>query len=458
MFKKETYITRRALLKKSIGSGLLLFLGNDECGMNYADNGYHFRQDSTFLYFFGLPYAGLSAIIDIDNDKEIIFGDELTIDMIVWTGIQPTLHEKSERVGIREVRPYNEIEGYLKNAQAKGQTIHYLPTYRAEHQIKLFQWLGILPGSEQPSVPFIMGVVNQRIYKSDEEIAEIEKACLVTADMHLAAMHTVRPGIRECDVAAAVAQVAIANNFELSFPTIATINGQTLHNHDHSNLIKSGDMLLLDAGAETEMGYAGDMSSTIPADATFTPLQKDIYDIQVAAHEAAVAALRPGIRFETVYDQACAVIMDNLKQLGFTKGDPMEAVKAGAHAMFMPCGLGHMMGLDVHDMENLGEVYVGYNGQPKSTQFGRKSLRLGRELKPGFVLTIEPGVYFIPELMDLWKNQNKFTEFINYDKLFQYRDFGGIRNEEDYLITADGARRLGKKIPLTTEEVEAIRQ
>ena len=458
MFKKETYITRRALLKKSIGSGLLLFLGNDECGMNYADNGYHFRQDSTFLYFFGLPYAGLSAIIDIDNDKEIIFGDELTIDMIVWTGIQPTLHEKSERVGIREVRPYNEIEGYLKNAQAKGQIIHYLPTYRAEHQIKLFQWLGILPGSEQPSVPFIMGVVNQRIYKSDEEIAEIEKACLVTADMHLAAMHTVRPGIRECDVAAAVAQVAIANNFELSFPTIATINGQTLHNHDHSNLIKSGDMLLLDAGAETEMGYAGDMSSTIPADATFTPLQKDIYDIQVAAHAAAVAALRPGIRFETVYDQACAVIMDNLKQLGFTKGDPMEAVKAGAHAMFMPCGLGHMMGLDVHDMENLGEVYVGYNGQPKSTQFGRKSLRLGRELEPGFVLTIEPGVYFIPELMDLWKSQNKFTEFINYDKLFQYRDFGGIRNEEDYLITADGARRLGKKIPLTTEEVEAIRQ
>lgn len=458
MFKKETYITRRALLKKSIGSGLLLFLGNDECGMNYADNGYHFRQDSTFLYFFGLPYAGLSAIIDIDNDKEIIFGDELTIDMIVWTGIQPTLHEKSERVGIREVRPYNEIEGYLKNAQAKGQTIHYLPTYRAEHQIKLFQWLGILPGSEQPSVPFIMGVVNQRIYKSDEEIAEIEKACLVTADMHLAAMHTVRPGIRECDVAAAVAQVAIANNFELSFPTIATINGQTLHNHDHSNLIKSGDMLLLDAGAETEMGYAGDMSSTIPADATFTPLQKDIYDIQVAAHEAAVAALRPGIRFETVYDQACAVIMDNLKQLGFTKGDPMEAVKAGAHAMFMPCGLGHMMGLDVHDMENLGEVYVGYNGQPKSTQFGRKSLRLGRELEPGFVLTIEPGVYFIPELMDLWKSQNKFTEFINYDKLFQYRNFGGIRNEEDYLITADGARRLGKKIPLSTEEVEAIRQ
>lgn len=458
MFKKETYNARRARLKKTIGSGLLLFLGNDECGMNYADNGYHFRQDSTFLYFFGLPYAGLSAIIDIDNDEEIIFGDELTIDMIVWTGIQPTLHEKSQRVGITSVKPYKAIADYLKAAQQKGQAIHYLPTYRAEHQIKLLQWLGVQPGNERPSVPFIQAVVNQRIHKSEEEIAEIEKACLVTADMHLAAMHTVRPGIRECDVAAVVAQVAYANNYELSFPTIATINGQTLHNHDHSNLIKSGDMLLLDAGAETEMGYAGDMSSTIPADPTFTSLQKEIYDIQVAAHEAAVAALRPGVRFETIYDQTCAVIMDQLKQLGFTKGDPMEAVKAGAHAMFMPCGLGHMMGLDVHDMENLGEEYVGYDGHPKSTQFGRKSLRLGRELEPGFVLTIEPGVYFIPELMDLWKSQNKFTEYINYDKLFKYRAFGGIRNEEDYLITTDGARLLGKKIPLRTEEVEEIRK
>lgn len=358
MFAKETYIARRAKLKQTIGSGLLLFLGNDESGMNYADNTYHFRQDSTFLYFFGLPYAGLSAIIDIDNNREIIFGDELTIDAIVWMGTQPTLKEKSEAAGITEVRPFKEIETYLKNAQQKGQPIHYLPTYRAEHQIKLFQWLGVVPGAEKPSVPFIMGVVNQRNYKSEEEIAEIEKACIVTADMHLAAMRTVRPGIRESEVAAAVAEVAYANNYELSFPIIATINGQTLHNHDHSNLIKSGDMLLLDAGAETEMGYAGDMSSTIPADAKFTTRQREIYDIQVAAHEAAVAALRPGIPFVDVYELSCKVIMEGLKELGFVKGDPMEAVKAGAHAMFMPCGLGHMMGLDVHDMENLGEVYV----------------------------------------------------------------------------------------------------
>lgn len=448
-------MARRATLKKAIGSGLLLFLGNDECGMNYLDNTYHFRQDSTFLYFFGLPYAGLSAIIDIDNDKEIIFGDELTIDAIVWMGTQPTLKEKSEAAGITEVRPFKEIETYLKSAAAKGQQIHYLPTYRAEHQIKLQQWLGIAPGAEKPSVPFIMGVVNQRIYKSEEEIVEIEKACNVTAEMHLAAIRTIRPGLRESDVAAAVSAVAYANNYSLSFPTIATINGQTLHNHDHSHVIKTGDMLLLDAGAETEMGYAGDMSSTMPADKKFTTRQKEIYDIQVASHEAAVAALRPGVPFVDIYELSCKVIMEGLKDLGFVKGDPMEAVKAGAHAMFMPCGLGHMMGLDVHDMENLGEMYVGYNGQPKSTQFGRKSLRLGRKLEPGFVLTIEPGVYFIPELMDLWRKENKFTEFINYDKLFTYKDFSGIRNEEDYLITADGARRLGKRIPLHTDEVEA---
>ena len=369
-------------------------------------------------------------------------------------GTQPTLKEKSEAAGIKEVRPFKEIEAYLKSAQQKGQQIHYLPTYRAEHQLKLFAWLGVMPGAEQPSVPFILGVVNQRNYKSAEEIAEIEKACVVTADMHLAAMRTVRPGIRESDVAAVVAETAFKHNYELSFPIIATVNGQTLHNHDHSHLIKPGDMLLLDAGAETEMGYAGDMSSTIPADKKFTQRQRDVYDIQVAAHEAAVAALRPGIKFVDVYEKSCAVIMEGMKSLGFAKGDPMEAVKAGAHAMFMPCGLGHMMGLDVHDMENLGEVYVGYNGQPKSTQFGRKSLRLGRELEPGFVLTIEPGIYFIPELIDLWRSEHKFTEFLNYDKLETYKDFSGIRNEEDYLITEDGARLLGKKIPVHAEDVE----
>jgi Xaa-Pro aminopeptidase len=457
MFSKEIYAARRAKLKQTVGSGLLLFLGNDESGMNYADNTYHFRQDSTFLYFFGLPYAGLNAVIDVDNNKEIIFGDELTIDAIVWMGTQPTLREKGESIGISDIRPSKDVAAYLQNARQQKQTIHYLPTYRAEHQIKLLAWLEVYPGTEQPSVPFILGVVNQRNYKSDEEIEEIEKACIVTADMHLTAMRTVRPGMCESEVAAAVAEVAFACNYQLSFPIIATINGQTLHNHYHGNAIKSGDMLLLDAGAETEMGYAGDMSSTIPADSRFTTRQREIYDIAVASHEAAVAALRPGVMFEDVYDLSARVIMEGLKTLGFVKGDPAEAVRAGAHALFLPCGLGHMMGLDVHDMENLGEVYVGYDGRPKSTQFGRKSLRLGRKLEPGFVLTIEPGIYFIPELIDLWRSQQKFTDFINYEKVSTYKDFSGIRNEEDYLITPTGARLLGKKIPLHASEVEALR-
>jgi Xaa-Pro aminopeptidase len=444
-------------LKQTIGSGLLLFLGNDECGVNYADNVYHFRQDSTFLYFFGISQSGLTAVIDIDNNREIIFGDELSIDAIVWMGTQPTLREKAHLAGIAEIRPTSEIDSYLKAAQQIKQEIHYLPTYRPEHQIKLQNWLGIYPGTEKASVPFIYGVVNQRNYKSDEEIAEIEKACIVTADMHLTAMRIVRPGIRECEVAAAVAEVAYGNDYHLSFPIIATINGQTLHNHYHGNMIKSGDLFLLDAGAETEMGYAGDMSSTIPADSKYTSRQKDIYDITVATHEAAVAALRPGISFEEVYDLSAKVTVEGLKSLGFMKGDAEEAVKAGAHALFYPHGLGHMMGLDVHDMENLGEVYVGYNGRPKSTQFGRKSLRLARELEPGFVHSIEPGIYFIPELIDLWRSENRFGEFLNYEKIATYKDFGGIRNEEDYLITENGARLLGKKIPIHTEDVEALR-
>ena len=457
MFAKETYIDRREKLKKSVGSGILLFLGNDEVGMNYADNTYHFRQDSTFLYFFGLNYAGLSAIIDIDNDKEIIFGNELTIDDIVWMGTQPTLHEKAQMIGIDVTRPAAELKKYLDNACGKGQTIHYLPVYRAEHSIKLAQLLGIVIGCEQPSVPFIKGVVNLRNHKTAEEVVELERACDVTADMHITAIRTAQVGMKEYEVAAALEAVAQANGCFVSFPTIATVNGQTLHNHYHGNTIKEGDMVLIDAGAETEMGYCGDMSSTICAGKTFSDRQKDIYDIQVASHLAAVEALKPGVRFSDVYDLSCRVICDGLKGLGIMKGDPAEAVAAGAHAMFFPCGLGHMMGLDVHDMENLGEVWVGYDGMPKGTQFGRKSLRLARPLEPGFVLTIEPGIYFIPELIDLWKAERRFKDFINYDKVESYKDFGGLRNEEDYLITETGARRLGKRIPLTTEEVEAMR-
>lgn len=457
MFDKSTYIARRKALRDRVGSGLILMLGNDEVGINCAANSYRQRQDSSFLYFFGLPMAGLNAIIDIDNDEEIIFGDELTIDDIVWMGNQPTLHEKAQSVGVEKTLPTARIGEFLAKAQAKGRTIHYLPVYRAEHRLKLQDWLGIKPGAEQPSIELIKAVVDLRNHKTSEEIAEIERAVDVSADMHMHAMRIIRPGMKEYEVVAAVEEIARANNCGTSFGTIATTHGQTLHNPYYGHTLNPGDMLLLDAGAETESGYAGDLSSTIPVDKKFTPRQKLIYDIQVASHLAAVDALRPGINFEDVYDLSAQVICQGMKDLGIMKGDPVEAVKAGAHAMFFPCGLGHMMGMDDHDMESLGEVWVGYDGRPKSTQFGRKSLRLGRKLEPGFVLTIEPGVYFIPELIDYWGAEKRFSDFINYDELNKWRDFTGIRNEEDYLITETGHRLLGKRIPLTTDEVEALR-
>ena len=456
MFARETYVQRRAQLKKNVGSGVLLFLGNEEQGLNYEDNAFLYRQDSTFLYYFGISTPSLAAIIDIDNDREFIFGDELSIDYIVWMGVQPTLRDKSESVGITDVRPAAKLADYLHEAIQKGQTIHYLPPYRAEHRIKLNEWLGLPIARQEGSVPFIRGVVAQRNYKTAEEIEEIERACNVTADMHIAAIKAVRPGLYEYEVSAEIERVAHANGCTLSFPTIATINGQTLHNHVHHNLVKEGDLFLIDAGAELPSGYCGDMSSTVPA-TKFTTRQREVYEIQNAMHLESVKALRPGIPYMEVYDLSARVLVEGMKSLGLMKGNAEDAVREGAHALFYPHGLGHMMGLDVHDMENFGEVWVGYNGQPKSTQFGRKSQRLAIPLEPGFVFTVEPGIYFIPELIDLWKGEKKFADFINYDKVEEYRHFGGIRNEEDYLVTAEGARRLGKKIPLTPEEVEAIR-
>lgn len=457
MFGKETYVQRRALLKEKLGSGVLLFLGNDECGLNYEDNTFRYRQDSTFLYYFGLSCAGLTAIIDIDDDKEIVFGNELTIDHIVWMGTQPTLRERSERVGVTTLLPAAGVADYLHQCVQKGKNVHFLPPYRAEHKLKLMEWIGLPIARQEASISFIRAVIDQRKYKTAEEIIEIEKACNTTADMHLTAMKMIRPGMRECEVSAAMEAVALAAGGNLSFPTIATINGQTLHNHYHGNVVKSGDLFLIDAGAETEMGYAGDMSSTVPADKTFTARQRAVYEVQNAMHFASVDALRPGIPYMDVYDLSARVMVEGLKGLGLMKGDATDAVREGAHALFYPHGLGHMMGLDVHDMENLGELWVGYNGEPKSTQFGRKSQRLAVPLETGFVLTVEPGIYFIPELIDKWKSEKKFTEFINYDVVETYKTFGGIRNEEDYLITETGSRRLGKKIPVMPAEVEALR-
>lgn len=460
MFKKETYVQRRQALMNRVGSGLILLLGNDEAPMNYLDNTYRYRQDSTFLYYFGLSHAGLSAVMDCDTGSVTVFGDELTIDNIVWMGTQPTLKSRCAAVGVSQTEPSDALHEKVRGALAKNRVVHFLPPYRAEHTVALARLLG-MPNdtiASAASIDLVRAVVDQRNIKTDEEIAEIDKAAAVSTDMHLAAYRMVRPGMTEAEVAAEVHRVALASGGDLAFPIIATKNGQTLHNHYHGNTLKSGDLFLLDAGAETAMGYAGDLSSTFPVDAKFTERQKEIYRVALDAHHAAVAMLRPGTPMRDVHLTACRTIAQGMKDLGFMKGNVDEAVAAGAHAMFFPCGTGHMMGMDVHDMENLGEVWVGYAGEPKSTQFGLKSLRLARPLEPGFVLTIEPGVYFIPELIDLWRQEGRHAEFLNFDKIDGYRDFGGLRNEEDFVITPKGARRLGKEKPKTIEEVEAIRE
>jgi Xaa-Pro aminopeptidase len=459
MFNESAYLQRRNRLRSEIASGIILLLGNDESPMNYADNTYHFRQDSSFLYFFGINRPGLFAILDTEKGTDTVYGDDYTVEDFVWRGKQPTILEEGSHAGVKETGTLHELNDLLSTCLKAGRKIHFLPPYRAENIIKLNNLLGISPGkvSQSASLPLVRAVISQRNFKSEEEIAEIEKAVNTSVDMHIAAIRMARPGMNECDIAAEMERIALAAGGHISFPVIATINGQTLHNHFHGNTLTDGKLFMLDCGAETGMGYAGDLSSTFPVSKTFSNRQKEIYQIVLNSHMAAVQGLKPGIRFKDIHHIACLTITKGLKEMGFMKGDPEEAVNSGAHALFFPCGTGHMMGLDVHDMEDLGEVYVGYDGSPKSTQFGLKSLRLGRELEPGFVLTIEPGIYFIGELIDLWEQEGRFMEFLNYEKIKTYKDFGGIRNEEDYLITSNGARLLGKSKPMSVDEIERLR-
>lgn len=455
MFQKEIYIERRKVLKEKVGEGLILLFGNDESSMNYADNTYHFRQDSTFLYYFGIQHPGLAVVIDIDNDKEIVFGNDYTIDNIVWMGPQPTIADRAAQCGVSTVFTMKELASVVE----KSKKIHFLPLYRPENKIKLMELIDVAPKdvANTYSLELVKAVVSQREIKSAEEIEQLHQAVNVSVDMHVAAMKFARPGMTEAQVTAEIHKVALAAGGNIAFPIIATKNGQTLHNHFHGNTIKKGDLFLVDAGYENEFCYSGDLSSTFPVSKKFTPEQKEIYEISLAGHEAAISALELNKPYKNAHIAAATTIFDGLKTLGFTKGNALDAFDAGAHALFFPCGTGHMMGMDVHDMEDLGEVWVGYDGQPKSTRFGLKSLRLAKPLRAGHVFTIEPGIYFIPELIDLWRGQGKFNDFINWEKVDSYRNFGGIRNEEDFVMTENGAQLLGKSKPKTIKDVEALR-
>jgi len=459
MFVTETYIKRRQKLKKDVGSGLLLIPGNEEAPMNYPSNTYTYRQDSSFLYYFGLDRDGLFGIIDIDNDKEIIFGYDFTIDDIVWMGPQPKIVDSAKAVGIDETYPLEELEKYIAKAKSSGQTIHFLPQYRFQNKIRLEKLLGIksYEVDSHRSESFTRAVINQRSVKSDEEIKEIEYALDISYDMYTTAMKLASDGMKERDIYGMMNGIANSLGRGVSFPVICSIHGETLHNHYYENTMEDGQLLLIDSGAESLLHYASDITRTFPVNGKFSDKQKDIYNIVLKSQLTAIDATKPGIRFREVHLKTAEVIAEGLKEVGLMKGDPMEAVEQGAHALFFPHGLGHAMGLDVHDLEGLGENLVGYDEKTKrSDQFGLAYLRFAKDLVPGYVLTVEPGIYFIPELIDMWKAENKLSDFINYDKVEEYKSFGGIRIEDDIVVTDSGCRVLGKNpIPKEVSEVEA---
>ena len=459
MFSPETYTKRRNRLQADIGSGIILLPGNDDSGMNYKDNIYPFRQDSSFLYFAGIDRPGLTFVIDVDNNREILFGDELTVEEIMWTGPVDSLASQAVRAGIAEVRPLSQLADFLARSTANKQTVHFLLPYRADDTLKLSAWLDIPAGQipHRVSVQLIKAIVRQRAIKTSEEIEQIEIAVNTTIDMQLKAMELSAAGITETEIAGRLQAVAIAAGGNISFPVILTTNGQFLHNHPHQAPLQNGQLLLCDCGAENAMRYAGDLTRTHPVNKKFTTAQKEIYDIVYHAYQTAADAVKPGIRFKDVHLLACEQLAEGLIALGLMRGNAREAVQAGAHTLFFPCGLGHMLGLDIHDMENLGEAYVGYTDSlQKSTEFGLKSLRLGRELEEGFVLTIEPGIYFNPLLTAAWKAAGKHTHFINYEKLAAYDNFGGVRVEDNFLITAGGSRILGRPFAKTATEIENL--
>ena len=458
MFTKDVYIKRRELLRKEVGSGLILISGNDEAPMNYPANPYPYRQDSNFLYFFGLDKPGFMGVLDVDEGKDYIFGEDFTIDDIIWMGPQPKVQELAALVGVEHTGTLGQLQDKMDGAVNGGKRVHFLPPYRAENLLKLSRLTGVSHRrvKDFASVDLIKAVVAQRALKSDDEVKEIEKALDISYLMVDAVLKNIKPGLYERELVGKMEGVVGDFGSFRSFPIILSIHGETLHNHYHGNQMKDGDLLVADSGAESPLYYASDITRTFPVSGTFSPKQKAIYEVVLKSQLTAIEESKPGVLNRAVHLKTAEVIAEGLMAEGLMKGDPKAAVEAGAHALFFPHGLGHMMGLDVHDMEDLGENYVGYDEQTKrADQFGLAYLRMGRELKTGYVLTVEPGVYFIPALIDQWKAEGKHSEFINYDKVEEYKDFGGIRIEDDILITGDGCRVLGKPIPKTVDEIES---
>ena len=461
MFSKETYIRRRAELKKLVGEGVIVLFGNNESPANYPANGYApFRQDSSFLYYFGQHRDGLVGIIDIDNDEDILIGDDIDIEDIVWMGFVPSVADLAAEVGITKTAPMSHLRQVCCCTTATNRRIHFLPPYRYDTKIQIMDLTGIHPSNqkEAASLPLIKAVVKMRATKSAEEIAYIEAACDVGYVMHTTAQLLIRPGVTERFVGGQVDGIARSLAQGNSFGTIFSQHGEIMHGSPSDAPLEDGRLVLCDAGCELN-DYCSDHTRTMPVNGKFTQRQQEIYSIVEQCHDYVLEVAKPGVKYQDVHFAVCRLMTERLKELGLMKGDTEEAVRAGAHAMFLPHGLGHMMGMDVHDMEGLGQIYVGFDDEtrPNLEQFGTNCLRMGRKLEPGFVVTDEPGIYFIPHLIDLWRKEGHCAEFLCFDKLDTYKDFGGIRIEDDLLITNDGCRFLGsKRIPYHPAELEAF--
>ena len=460
MFSKETYIRRRAELKKLVGQGVIILFGNNEAPANYPANSYApMRQDSSFLYFFGQHRDGLVGVIDIDNDEEWLIGDDIDVEDIVWMGYTPSVADLAAEVGITKTAPMEKLRSVCCRDTATNRTIHFLPPYRFDTKIQIMDLLGIHPSQqkEKASVALIQAVVKMRSTKELQEIEAIERACDVGYAMHTTAQKLIRPGVTERFIGGQVDGIARSLAQGVSFATIFSQHGEIMHGNPSDAKLEAGRLALCDAGCELD-DYCSDNTRTMPVTGKFTQRQQEIYSIVEACHDYVLEVAKPGVKYMDVHFAVCRLMTKRLKELGLMKGDTDEAVAAGAHAMFLPHGLGHMMGMDVHDMEGLGQIYVGFDEdtRPNLEQFGTNCLRMGRRLQEGFVVTDEPGIYFIPALIDDWKASGHCQEFLNFDMLETYKDFGGIRIEDDILITNDGCRFLGtKRIPYHLQELEA---
>ncbi len=458
LFDKKVYSERRSVLREKIGSGLIIFIGNNDAPCNYPSNAYTFRQDSSFLYYFGQNRDALAGVIDADSGQEWLLGDDIDLDDIIWTGFVPSVADMAADCGIQNSAPYGKLKDLVADARCLGRTVHFLPPYRHDHMILLSDMLGIHPlqTRDAASVELIKAVVSMRSIKSDGEVAEIERAMAIGYQMHCAAMKACRPGVTEKSIAGIMEGIAMGQGAKVSFNSIVTMHGEIFHGGPSMKPLEPGRLLLVDAGAETVNNYCSDNTRTMPVSGKFTCKQLDIYSIVEACHDLVIEKAHPGMRWLDMHLDVCRLMTDRLKDLGLMHGNTDDAVAAGAHALFMQHGLGHMMGMDVHDMEALGQNYVGFDEEVQpSNQFGTNCLRYGKRLKPGFVLTDEPGIYFIPALIDKWRAEHMHTEFLNYDAIEKYLDFGGIRIEDDILITDNGCRVLGKNIiPYHPDDVE----